>query len=633
MALRLLIVSSCTGLKRFKPANGLSLSDFRGGEAHLRAREAELAAYQLPARELYTGNQHREARAGVDLLAAAGVNVAFKIVSAGYGLVDQHDVLAPYETTFGDLGAREADDWAGQLRISQALNAALAQADLAVFLLGENYLRAAGLPLDTRPDQALVWLTSAAQARKLPAHAARQAVLGLGNAEARRYGYGSVGLKGFLLRKLAQLAAAAPETLARWHAEPASALRDLDEFVTTKGRTRLLAPPLEAGAGTFVPGIHRVNLGYNPDHLDASAFYPPPPAPEERPRTRFTVVLNNRDRLRVGDERKQLWHFFEEAPRGFLTSLANHRTFHGHLKESLEGNIFDCGAWTYKNEAEPILKGQLLTAERSLALFEAAGAGPRDLVVSPDMLVFDADDAETRARKLCTTLACAREFLPLAVGHRPVAVTHGDLAERRAMMRAYLEMGYTHVALGSLAMKSSTKPQFVLEVVRDALRFRGEVPDLYIHVLGVSSIPWAATLTRLGVNSFDGSSMYLQAFTAGAFLRYDPQHPRLLHKYRVVDNAPWSGELPACPCPACAAVRAAGFDTRAQGGKPGDPTGRPYNGGHEANMGRAAHNINMYLRALRDVQGRVLRSEEPLALEYTSGERPVTAPQRELALF
>ena len=126
--------------------------------------------------------------------------------------------------------------------------------------------------------------------------------------------------------------------------------------------------------------------------------------------------------------------------------------------------------------------------------------------------------------------------------------------------------------------------------------------------------------------------MYMQAFTAGAFMRYVPDSPKLLHKYRVVENQPWSDELPPCDCPACKAMRAEGWDTRSQGGKPNDSE-RPYNGGNEANMGRAVHNINMYLRALQDVQARILAGDEQLLVKrdryratkerYASAEVPL----------
>ena len=119
-----------------------------------------------------------------------------------------------------------------------------------------------------------------------------------------------------------------------------------------------------------------------------------------------------------------------------------------------------------------------------------------------------------------------------------MAVTHGTFEQRHRMMERYLEMGYTHVALGSLAMKSSRDPYFVYRCVEDALRYREQVPGLYIHVLGVSSIKWAATLTHLGVDSFDGSSMYMQAFTAGQFMQYVPDSEKLLYKHRIVENRP-----------------------------------------------------------------------------------------------
>ena len=91
-----------------------------------------------------------------------------------------------------------------------------------------------------------------------------------------------------------------------------------------------VAAPPEPDDLALVPGIHSSNLGLNPLKLSSDAFYPPPqydlPVP---PRARFTVVINNRDKLKLTRglstaRMERIWHFIERPPRGYLTSLAYH---------------------------------------------------------------------------------------------------------------------------------------------------------------------------------------------------------------------------------------------------------------------------------------------------------------------
>lgn len=64
---RVLIVTSCTGEKRFKPTNQLRLEDFQD-KARLKFREAELAEFAQSAAQMYTGQQHLRAMEGIQLL-------------------------------------------------------------------------------------------------------------------------------------------------------------------------------------------------------------------------------------------------------------------------------------------------------------------------------------------------------------------------------------------------------------------------------------------------------------------------------------------------------------------------------------------------------------------------------------
>ena len=56
--MRILILTSCTGNKKSKPKNQLTIEDFRAGNEHLKNRTKELQENQVSAKELYTGGQH-----------------------------------------------------------------------------------------------------------------------------------------------------------------------------------------------------------------------------------------------------------------------------------------------------------------------------------------------------------------------------------------------------------------------------------------------------------------------------------------------------------------------------------------------------------------------------------------------
>ncbi len=106
--MRMLVVSSCTGRKCVSHDRKLTLEDSRD-PYRLRAREAELTGYRVPAHQLYTGLQHVFLMKGVRLLRErfGSSCVAVKIVSASYGLVSETQPLAPYEATFNEIAGRE----------------------------------------------------------------------------------------------------------------------------------------------------------------------------------------------------------------------------------------------------------------------------------------------------------------------------------------------------------------------------------------------------------------------------------------------------------------------------------------------------------------------------------------------
>jgi tRNA-guanine family transglycosylase len=159
----------------------------------------------------------------------------------------------------------------------------------------------------------------------------------------------------------------------------------------------------------------------------------------------------------------------------------------------------------------------------------------------------------------------------------PMATIHGmDIEERVKHARTLYARGYTHLALGGLAARAASRNRVVswVSAVRQA------VPDAYLHVLGLTSPNYMRMWHELGVNSADGSSHFKQAFTAGAF--FSQEGDKLTKHAAARTGQPITA--PECVCLACRLLREDGVDTRTYGS-------------NETNMGRAAHNLNMLMRA------------------------------------
>lgn len=291
--------------------------------------------------------------------------------------------------------------------------------------------------------------------------------------------------------------------------------------------------------------------------------------------TQFYSVLGNRDYLKIatpdGPMKEPIWRYVEGQSH-WLTSLV-------YLKGASRapGSYFmDCGAWSYKGEAAP-----RWTPQECLDRY-ATFAQPGDILAAPDHMVLRGMDAQEEQYRVELTLENASEFLRLCPSeYRPIAVTHGSTLEtRQAMTRELLEMGYRHIAVGSVAIRAGNR-KFIRGILDDLAALRQQEP-FYVHVLGVSALSWFHEFRDYGVDSYDGSSMFFAAFTAGEWFWHEGGGT--LREWPVKRSE--LSEMPSCDCPPCAAMRAQGIDTREYGS-------------NEHNMGRAVHNINQYLAALR----------------------------------
>ena len=285
---------------------------------------------------------------------------------------------------------------------------------------------------------------------------------------------------------------------------------------------------------------------------------------------KYYGVIGNRDYIKLRGERLPFWEFLDRQPNGWLSSLIYKRKDLPKRKPM----IWDCGAWSYRNEEVP-----KITPESCLEEYKQH-APKGSIVIAPDHMLINGVNQEAR-RKF--NRGSAKEFLSICPKRfKPMACIHGnDLDERVKAAEYLLGLGYEYLAIGGIAARASQK-QTCFGIVR---RLRELTEGHWLHVLGLSSPHYFAMWQKLGVDSCDGSSHFKQAFTGGAF--FTREGARLKKHQAAREGEPVTA--PECSCKACELLREDGVDTRRYGS-------------NETNMGRAAHNLNQLMAAHRYVK-------------------------------
>lgn len=143
---RLLIVSSCTARKRFDPLGQLTEADLN--DPILRKNgETRLASYRLPSIEMYTGRGHNFVRDAIKELRESGCLVSHFIISGGYGLLNESDLIVPYNVTFSGAPKAWVQERGRRLGLRDQLVACASEHEHVILILGREYLTAIGLPL------------------------------------------------------------------------------------------------------------------------------------------------------------------------------------------------------------------------------------------------------------------------------------------------------------------------------------------------------------------------------------------------------------------------------------------------------------------------------------------------------
>ena len=202
--MRILFLTSCTGEKRYKPENQLTEHNFKHrGTKAFEATEEALCAYRVPVGDMYTGQQHLRLLKGVEamLQVCPEHTIDLKILSAGYGLLDELTPIVPYEMTLQGMNAGKIREWADFLDIPHQVLPLFSKYDLSFVLLGKEYLRAIHFPPSLDPQGVCVFLAGEGIRRFIPSGPNIVAAT-LGNADAKRLGAGLIALKGGVIERI-----------------------------------------------------------------------------------------------------------------------------------------------------------------------------------------------------------------------------------------------------------------------------------------------------------------------------------------------------------------------------------------------------------------------------------------------
>jgi hypothetical protein len=194
--MRVLVLTSCTDKKAVETDAPLTADDF-DDPGRLAAGEARLNTLMRSAGVMYTGQHHLRAMRGVQAmrteLGTAGVVVA--IISAGYGVVDEGRLIAPYDVTFSGRSTTAIRARGARLGVPVAARDVLPDHDVVFQILGSDYLTSLAPPLGPSGDQRLVVFAKPSEKRI----ASTSVVIPAGKTETRRWGAGYLALKGRML--------------------------------------------------------------------------------------------------------------------------------------------------------------------------------------------------------------------------------------------------------------------------------------------------------------------------------------------------------------------------------------------------------------------------------------------------
>ncbi len=538
--LQILILTSCTGEKAVDHPDQLTLEDFQAGAKHVARREKELKDLCRTAGEIYTGEQHVRLMRGVEAFRAGKKKdpVELHVLSAGYGVIPESRVVAPYETTFATMKTKELRDWADALKVPEDFRKAVVwKYDLGLILLGDNYLASCAVDAQIEFGGPTLLFCGTGMAKKLPV-LKNVRVVPISNPEAKRFSCGLVGLKGELAARVFKGLADEPAVLSRLMEPKFDLLAWLDKQAgagknaagtdakpsAKKAATKKVAKEKEVtvSKATMVANpnvdkvIHIPKSWWEKPHKQKLRYFIPEWDDLVDPDYDFLNDTHSGGRSNWANEVYAHQMYPEPNYDGLLMSRAvaeksqgkktriNATGVHRMLRVPREFPIMgDCGAFDYiMEDVPPYTTADVLDYYTRLDF---------DYGVSVDHLIVTATEHQKKERYELTINNAAdflNEHRKAKLTWEPIGAVQGWDPKSYAKAAAkYVKMGYKYIGLGGL-VRSSTGS--ILELIQAV---RKEVPpDMKIHLFGLARLNAMKQLADLGVTSVDSASALRQAW-------------------------------------------------------------------------------------------------------------------------
>lgn len=505
--------------KLHKPENQLYKIDFEN-EERLGQRELELKSFLTEASEMYTGSQHIALMDGIKGYRKTGGLIDLNILSAGYGLISENQTIAPYEVTFNTMDSTTIRNWSAKQKITETLKERIKGYDLVFFLLGDKYLQSIEWPLAINNNQKFVFFAGESSKSRVLIQD-NYHLMAIGEAEAKRFRFGLIGIKGFLFSKL--LSQVASQSYA-WEEiiESPQLIRQkiLKSFESNK-QIELFSEDSTDSLLKFYLELFPVET-ISKNYSSEFRFFMPENDDRVDPNFDFFNDFSEKNRDPLINDRYA--HELLHSPQydGMLISKVNIDNATHKKRELIQEKgireflrlpkdypiMGDCGAFSYITEEVPPY-----STEDVINYYQELGF---DYGVSVDHLIvgdFQKDQVE-RDRRYELTLANAKDFITkyneMPREFTPVGVVQGwDPLSFKKAVQDVISNGYQHIALGGLAREQSEK---IYEIMKEISPI---IPNenFKIHLFGVArDMRTMKAFHKLGVTSFDSASPLRRAW-------------------------------------------------------------------------------------------------------------------------
>ena len=582
--MRILIITSCTGEKVVGSDRQLTAEDFKMGKTHVTKREKELKDLLRSAGEMYSGEQHVRLMRGVEESRKSGKDqIHLYVLSAGYGLIPEDRMVAPYEITFATMKSKELRDWADTLNVPEDFRKVVeAPYEFGMILLGDNYLAACNLDETIKFGGPTLLFCGTGMAKKLP-KLANVRVLAISNPEAKRFSCGLIGLKGELASRV--MGEIADSSAVKNVLNPKlDLLKYLDGIKGTKKSPLKKSPAnlsttdeQERQRFTFFTPRQNTRLRYfipewddrvDPDYdflkdgitPDRNPYVHDVYAHEIYPRPSYDGILvsksviednkTKKERIRsigihkhirvprnfpvMGDcgafsyideevppyETEETILFYESLDFDYGVSI-DHLIIPAHLKKTVY-------ALLYPHGIEKRISSKEYNRLKEDGYPSAKGRTfPRDLFENGEHLAtYEEDDLSEGKRRWKLTLENAKNFISVhkkkGASFTPIAGCQGYSVESQIeMFRQQQEMGYTYIALGGLVRSKTVE---ILEILEGVNRIRK--PGVKIHLFGVARPEAITSFEKAGVDSIDSARFLRQAWLSATSNYYSGEIER-----------------------------------------------------------------------------------------------------------